>query len=104
MAFEPRRHHDAEEETQARGHCCKAAPGGCAGVAGAERCRGGTLDWGYGGHVLPALSYDRWPLMEFSDHASSTRRASLAPKALRALSIPGPPRPCQHLTFALANL
>src|SRR5215208_876499 len=53
MAFEPRRDHDAEEETQARGDCCEAAPGGCAGVAGAERCRGGTLDWGYGGHVLP---------------------------------------------------
>src|SRR6187551_3767563 len=51
--FRAKEDHDAEEETQARGDCCEAAPGGCAGVAGAERCRSGTLDWGYGGHVLP---------------------------------------------------
>src|SRR5829696_1886175 len=51
--FRAKEDHDAEEEKQARGDCCEAAPGGCAGVAGAERCRNGTLDWGYGGHVLP---------------------------------------------------
>src|SRR4051794_40019310 len=42
--FRAKEDHDAEEETQARGDCCEAAPGGCAGVAGAERCRRGTLD------------------------------------------------------------
>src|SRR5215204_5015452 len=35
--FRAKEDHDAEEETQARGDCCEAAPGGCAGVAGAER-------------------------------------------------------------------
>src|SRR5215207_11418547 len=39
--FRAKEDHDAEEETQARGDCCEAAPGGCAGVAGAERCRSG---------------------------------------------------------------
>ena len=31
--FRAKEDHDAEEETQARGDCCEAAPGGCAGVA-----------------------------------------------------------------------
>src|SRR5215203_2610358 len=35
--FRAKEDHDGEEETQARGDCCEAAPGGCAGVAGAER-------------------------------------------------------------------
>ena len=41
--FRAKEDHDAEEETQARGDCCEAAPGACAGVAGAERCRRCTL-------------------------------------------------------------
>src|SRR3954468_10934168 len=51
--FRAKEDHDAEEETQARGDRCEAAPGGRAGFSRAERCRRGTLDWGYGGHVLP---------------------------------------------------
>src|SRR3954471_9984635 len=43
--FRAKEDHDAEEETQARGDRCEAAPGGRAGVARAERCRRGTLDW-----------------------------------------------------------
>src|SRR5215207_5092717 len=65
--------HDAEEETQARGDRCEAAPGGCAGVAGAERCRGGTLDWGYGGHVLP-LAPGVWRAQERSGQATEGSR------------------------------
>src|SRR3954463_11256990 len=65
--------HDAEEETQARGDRCEAAPGGRAGVAGAERCRRGTLDWGYGGHVLP-LAPRVWRAQERSGQATEGSR------------------------------
>src|SRR6187200_1415564 len=71
--FRAKEDHDAEEETQARGDCCEAAPGGCAGVAGAERCRSGTLDWGYGGHVLP-LAPGVWRAQERSGQATEGSR------------------------------
>src|SRR5215203_4363103 len=71
--FRAKEYHDAEEETQARGDRCEAAPGGCAGVAGAERCRGGTLDWGYGGHVLP-LAPGVWRAQERSGQATEGSR------------------------------
>src|SRR5215207_7791872 len=71
--FRAKEDHDAEEETQARGDRCEAAPGGCAGVAGAERCRGGTLDWGYGGHVLP-LAPGVWRAQERSGQATEGSR------------------------------
>src|SRR5215207_2053461 len=69
--FRAKEDHDAEEETQARGDRCEAAPGGCAGVAGAERCR--TLDWGYGGHVLP-LAPGVWRAKERSGQATEGSR------------------------------
>src|SRR5215208_369271 len=72
-AFRAKEDHDAEEETQARGDCWEAAPGGCAGVAGAERCRSGTLDWGYGGHVLP-LAPGVWRAQERSGQATEGSR------------------------------
>src|SRR5215213_10917336 len=71
--FRAKEDHDAEEETQARGDCCEAAPGGCAGVAGAERYRSGTLDWGYGGHVLP-LAPGVWRAQERSGQATEGSR------------------------------
>src|SRR5829696_1375940 len=71
--FRAKEDHDAEEDTQARGDRCEAAPGGCAGVAGAERCRGGTLDWGYGGHVLP-LAPGVWRAQERSGQATEGSR------------------------------
>src|SRR4051812_32485739 len=71
--FRAKEDHDAEEETQARGDRCEAAPGGRAGVAGAERCRRGTLDWGYGGHVLP-LAPRVWRAQERSGQATEGSR------------------------------
>src|SRR5215207_5747114 len=71
--FRAKEDRDGEEETQARGDRCEAAPGGCAGVAGAERCRGGTLDWGYGGHVLP-LAPGVWRAQERSGQATEGSR------------------------------
>src|SRR4051812_46552699 len=52
--FRAKEDRDAEEETQARGDRFEAAPGRRAGIARAERCRRGTLDWGYG------VTYYRW--------------------------------------------
>src|SRR5215203_2149993 len=71
--FRAKEDHDAEEETQARGDRCEAAPGGRAGFAGAERCRRGTLDWGYGGHVL-SLAPGVWWAQERSGQATEGSR------------------------------
>src|SRR4051812_6439495 len=71
--FGAKEDHDAEEETQARGDRCEAAPGGRAGVTRAERCRRGTLDWGYGGHVLP-LAPGVWRAQERSGQATEGSR------------------------------
>src|SRR4051794_30936952 len=71
--FRAKEDHDAEEETQARGDRCEAAPGGRAGVAGAERCRRGTLDWGYGSHVL-SLAPGVWRAQERSGQATEGSR------------------------------
>src|SRR3954447_6807579 len=51
--FRAEEDHDAEEETQARGDCCEAAPSGRAGVPRSERCRRGSFDWRDGGDLLP---------------------------------------------------
>src|SRR4051794_37724504 len=71
--FGAKEDHDAEEETQARGDRCEAAPGGRAGVTRAERCRRGTLDWGYRGHVLP-LAPGVWRAQERSGQATEGSR------------------------------
>src|SRR4051812_35356310 len=51
--FRAEEDHDAEEETQARGDRCEAAPSGRAGVPRSERCRRGSFDWRDGGDLLP---------------------------------------------------
>src|SRR4051794_6463391 len=71
--FRAKEDHDAEEETQARGDRCEAAPGGRAGFSTAERCRRGTLDWGYGGHVLP-MAPGVWRAEERSGQATEGSR------------------------------
>src|SRR4051812_4209219 len=71
--FRAKEDHDAEEETQARGDRCEAAPGGRAGVARAERCRRGTLDWRDRGHVLP-VAPGVWRAEERSGQATEGSR------------------------------
>src|SRR5215204_595117 len=53
--FRAKEDHDAEEETQARGDRCEAAPGGCAGVAGGQSVADAVRSIG-----VTEVTYYRW--------------------------------------------
>src|ERR671910_2782837 len=55
MAFKPKEDRYAEEETQARGDCGQAAPGGCADGPGHARGRCGALHRGHRGGLRDEL-------------------------------------------------